>query len=143
MVPVSNLQDRSIGFAGALMTLGNAPCAYLQSLWLAAYLDGTLELPNQSAEQLEHETYRETQYCVVRNAMGYGNKFPDLVFDSLPYFDAIMRDLGFEGKRKGALLGMKNWVAECWKSYGPEDYKGLVDQWERRLKDDGEAKKNV
>lgn len=143
LVPPSDLERRSIGFAGALMSLGNASCAYLQSLWLAAYFDGTLPLPTTSLDQLKYETYRDTQYCAVRNAMGYGNKFPDLVFDSLPYFDALMRDLGFEGKRKGKLLGMRNWGAECFKSYGPEDYTGLVEEWEERMGDRAEWKKNV
>ncbi|KAF2641261.1 FAD/NAD(P)-binding domain-containing protein [Massarina eburnea CBS 473.64] len=143
LIPPSDLQHRSIGFAGALMSLGNASCAYLQSLWLAAYFDGTLPLPEVSSEQLKYETYRDTQYCALRNAMGYGNKFPDLVFDSLPYFDALMRDLGFDGKRKGMVFGMKNWGAESFRSYGPEDYRGLVDEWQKRVEGDGEGKKNV
>lgn len=143
LVPPSDFQRRSIGFAGALMNLGNASCAYLQSIWLTAYLDGTLPLPSTSLDQLKYETYRETQYCALRNAMGYGNKFPDLVFDSLPYFDLLMQDLGFEGKRKGRLLGVTNWGAECFKSYGPEDYKGLVDEWEERIEGNQEGKKTV
>ncbi|KAF2121997.1 hypothetical protein BDV96DRAFT_609096 [Lophiotrema nucula] len=128
LAPTSDLERRSIGFAGALMTLGNASCAYLQSLWLTAYLDGTLPLPSVSSsselEKVRYETYKETQYCALRNAMGYGNKFPDLVFDSLPYFDLLMGDLGFKGKRK---------QGECFQSYGPEDYRGLVEQWEERV----------
>ena len=132
LVPPAYLQQRSIGFAGALMCLGTAPCAYLQSLWLTAYLDGTLELPNASDEQIKYEVYRDTQYCAVRNVGGYGVVCPDLVFDSLPYFDALMRDLGFEGKRKGGLGAWKNWAAESFVSYGPEDYEGLVEQWKRR-----------
>ncbi|KAF2470291.1 flavin-binding monooxygenase-like protein-like protein [Lindgomyces ingoldianus] len=143
LVPQSDFQRRSIGFAGALMSLGNASCAYLQSLWLTAYFDGTLPLPITPPEQLKYETYRDTQYCVVRNAMGYGNKFPDLVFDSLPYFDRLMHDLGFAGKRKGNLLGMTNWAAECFKSYGPEDYKGLLVEWERKVESENEGKKDV
>ncbi|KAF2707348.1 flavin-binding monooxygenase-like protein-like protein [Pleomassaria siparia CBS 279.74] len=141
LVPPSDIQRRSIGFAGALMSLGNASCAYLQSLWLTAYLDGTLVLPSASREQIKYETYRDTQYCVLRNAMGYGNKFPDLVFDSLPYFDALMKDLGFEGKRKGKFMGAKNWVKECFEGYGPGDYRGLVEAWEARRR--GEGKKNT
>jgi hypothetical protein len=143
LVPPSDLQRRSIGFAGALMSLGNASCAYLQSLWLTAYLDGTLPLPLTSPEQLKYETYRDTQYCALRNAMGYGNKFPDLVFDSLPYFDTLTRDLGFEGKRKGSLLGWKNWASECFRSYGPEDYKELVTKWEKREADASETRKDM
>ncbi|ORY12034.1 flavin-binding monooxygenase-like protein-like protein [Clohesyomyces aquaticus] len=144
LVPPTDIHRRSIGFAGALMSLGNASCAYLQSLWLTAYLDGTLSLPNMPLEQLKYETYRDTQYCVIRNAMGYGNKFPDLVFDSLPYFDLLLQDLGFEAKRKGKLLGMTNWGAECFKSYGPEDYRGLVAEWQRRrLEGNNDERKNT
>lgn len=141
LVPPSDLSRRSIGFAGALMSLGNASCAYLQALWLAAYLDGDLALPDTAPAQIMYETYRDTQYCAVRGAMGYGNKFPDLVFDSLPYFDVLLRDLGFEGKRKGTVVGMRNWGAECWRSYGPEDYKGLVGEWVKRRDGAGEEKK--
>ncbi|KAF2259942.1 flavin-binding monooxygenase-like protein-like protein [Lojkania enalia] len=147
LVPQSDFARRSIGFAGALMTLGTAPCAYLQALWLAAYFEGKVPLPDTStaasADLVKYEVYRDTQYCALRNAMGYGNQYPDLVFDSLPYFDLLMRDLGFEGKRKGKLLGVRRWGAECFSSYGPEDYVGLVDEWENRDKESGEGKKHV
>jgi hypothetical protein len=141
LVPPAFLRQRSIGFAGALSCLGNAPCAYLQALWLATYLDGTLKLPETSSAQIKHGVYRDTQYCALRHAMGYGDIYPDIVFDSLPYFDALMRDLGFEGKRKGSVLGCRNWAAESFKSYGPEDYEGLVDEWKRRLALDISGKK--
>ncbi|KAF2175635.1 flavin-binding monooxygenase-like protein-like protein [Zopfia rhizophila CBS 207.26] len=142
LVPPSDLTNRSIGFAGALMSLGNASCAYLQSLWLTAYFDGTLPLPTSSPEQLKYEIYRDTQYCALRNAMGYGNKFPDLVFDSLPYFDLLLQDLGFEGKRKDRWgFGWINWIKECFRSYGPEDYRGLVSEWERSLEENDGRKK--
>ncbi|CAI6339051.1 unnamed protein product [Periconia digitata] len=143
LVPLSDMEDRSIGFAGAMMTLGNTFCAYLQALWLVAYFDGTVAMASAPPEQLQHETYLVTQYCALRHAMGYGNQFPDLVFDSLPYYDALMRDLGFDGKRKGTVFGMRNWGAECFRSYGPEDYIGLVDEWKRKLEVDIEGKKNV
>lgn len=142
LVPAAYLRQRSIGFTGALMCLGNAPCAYLQGLWLTAYLDGTLELPQASDEQIKYEVYRDTQYCSLRNAGGYGTVSPDLVFDSLPYFNALMRDLGFEGKRKGGLWGWKNWAAESFRSYGPEDYEGLVEEWKQRSGLGSVAKKN-
>ncbi|KAF2730455.1 flavin-binding monooxygenase-like protein-like protein [Polyplosphaeria fusca] len=143
LVPPSDLNKRSIGFVGALMTLGNAPCAYIQSIWLAAYLDGTLALPDTLPEQVMYETYRETQYGVIRNCMGYANKFPDLVFDSLPYFDVLMRDLGFKNKRKGSVLGLTNWGRECFRSYGPEDYVGLVQEWQEKVeREAAQDKKN-
>lgn len=134
MVPPAFLKERSIGFAGAISCLGNASCAYLQGLWLAAHFDGTLNLPEASSEEIRHEVYRDTQYCALRHAMGGGDLYPDIVFDSLPYFDVLMRDLGFEGKRKGTVLGgYRNWAAESFQSYGPEDYDSLVGQWKRRM----------
>ncbi|KAF2751223.1 FAD/NAD(P)-binding domain-containing protein [Sporormia fimetaria CBS 119925] len=128
MVPPSDLADRSIGFVGAMMTLGSTFCAYLQALWLVAYFDGTLSLPSTSASEIKYETFLETEYCRMRHAMGYGNKFPDLVFDALPYLDVLMKDLGFEEKRKG---GFKS---EYFGSYGPEDYRGLVELYMEKHK---------
>ncbi|KAF2201531.1 flavin-binding monooxygenase-like protein-like protein [Delitschia confertaspora ATCC 74209] len=126
LVPPSDLEERSIGFAGALLSLGNATCAYLQALWLAAYFDGTLSLPSsKSASEVKYEAYLETQYCAIRHAMGYGDKFPDLVFDSLPYFDALLKDLGLVGKRKDGFR------KEYFAHYTPEDYRGLVEEWKR------------
>jgi len=141
LIPPSDIQRRSIGFAGALMSLGNASCAYLQSLWLTAYFDGTLVLSTTSKEQIEQDTYRDTEYCKLRGAMGYGHKFPDLVFDSLPYFDKLLGDLGFEGKRKPKVAGVRNWRKEAFVGYAPGDYRGLVKEWEERNK--GEGKKYV
>jgi hypothetical protein len=77
--------------------------------------------------------YRDTQYYVIRGAMSYGRTLPDVVFDSLPYFDMLLKDIGMQGKRKGGLFG----VRECFKSYGPEDYKGLIGDVEGRMKDEG------
>ena len=128
MVPPSDLKDRSIGFIGAMFTLGTTSCAYIQALWLTAYFDGTLSIPStKSASEILYETYLETEYCAIRHAMGYGDKFPDLVFDSLPYFDVLLRDLERAGKRKG------RFSEEYFGSYGPEDYRGLVGEWEQRL----------
>ncbi|KAL5395157.1 hypothetical protein PMIN03_005233 [Paraphaeosphaeria minitans] len=63
-----------------------------------------------------------------------------MVFDSLPYFDALLRDLGLEDKRKGTVLGCKHWVAESFQSYGPKDYEGLVDEWKRMMASEAGAK---
>jgi hypothetical protein len=100
--------------------LGSFPVAYIQSLWIAAYFDSKLALP---AQDVREETYRDTQYFVLRTAGGYGRVAPDMVFDSLPYFDVLLRDLGLEGRRKGGGL------RELWKSYGPEDYRGVIGEW--------------
>jgi thioredoxin reductase len=128
ITPPSTLPDRNIAFAGALHCLGTFPCAYIQSLWITSYFDGSMSLPSSSPPQIKKETYRNTQYCVISGAMSYGRILPDLVFDSLPYFDTLLGDLGIEGRRKGGVLGLR----ECVKSYGPEDYRGLLEGMEVR-----------
>ncbi|KAJ4365884.1 hypothetical protein N0V83_008506 [Neocucurbitaria cava] len=120
IAPPALLPTRSIAFAGALMCLGTFPCAYLQSLWITSLFDGSLALPSSPSsfpsspsptsslstaflghQQIHHEMLRDTQYCVLRGAMSYGHTLPDLVFDSLPYFDVLLADLGVRGGRKG------------------------------------------
>ena len=135
MIPPSLLHDRSIAFSGAMYCLGAFPLAYIQSLWIATYFSSSLPLPDD--DKAIEGTYRDTQYCVMRSAAGYGRVAPDLVFDSLPYFDVLLRDLGLEGKRKGGL-------GEVWKGYGPEDYRGLVGEWMDRNEREGvEGKKDL
>ncbi|KAH8644141.1 hypothetical protein IG631_01605 [Alternaria alternata] len=127
MVPPKAIADRNIAFAGAVHCLGTFPNAYIQSLWITAYLDGTLSVPSSPTKTLE-ETYRNTQYCVLRGAMSYGHTLPDLVFDTLPYFDTLLKDMGMQERRKGG------GVRECVSSYGPEDYRGLLEDVEIRMR---------
>jgi len=115
--------------------LGSFPLSYIQSLWINAYFDDKLSTAFPAPERIREEAFRNSQYCILRNAMGYARVAPDIVFDSLPYFDVLLRDLGFEGKRKGGV------VRECYMSYGPEDYTGLLQAWMEREK--GEVKKDI
>jgi hypothetical protein len=54
---------------------------------------------------------------------GAGRRYPDLVFDSLPYIDALLRDLGVSARRKSSLL------KEIFEPYRLKDYQGLVEEW--------------
>jgi hypothetical protein len=134
MAPPALLEQRSIAFTGALYCLGTFPLAYIQSLWIAAYFDNKLTLPQTDVHE---ETLKDTQYFVLRNAGGYGRVAPDMVFDSLPHFDVLLKDLGLHGRRKGGGLG------EIWKSYGPEDYRGLLEEWIGKEKERSEGKKDI
>ncbi|KAJ8111730.1 hypothetical protein OPT61_g5748 [Boeremia exigua] len=129
IAPLSFLTDRTVAFTGALYCLGTFPCAYLQSLWITAYFDNVLPKPFAPLETLREETYRFTQYCALRGAMSHGRVFPDLVFDSLPYFDQLLKDMGLSGKRKGCQWSFSEAVL----SYGPEDYEGLLDAVKEKL----------
>jgi hypothetical protein len=133
LVPVSDLERRSIGFVGALTTLGNSSCAYLQSIWLSAYLDGTLSLPVTQDERIKYETYRDTRFSAHQRRTGNWSKFPNLIFHSMPYFDMLIEDLGLQKRRKRRFLGLTNWPAEYFNSYGPEDYRGLLMEWKIKV----------
>lgn len=50
-------------------------------------------------------------------------KYPDFVFDALPYLDLLLSDLGLRVHRKGG------WWSEICEAYSPRDYKGLVGEW--------------
>lgn len=83
---------------------------------------------------------------------GYGDTAPDLVFDSLSYFDVLMGDLGLDGRRLGGNGEGKGtcgwWWREWFGCYGPQNYKGLVREWVEKeegleRKWEGEGKKDV
>lgn len=130
IAPPRSLAHPTIAFAGALHCLATFPCAYIQSLWISSFLDGTLTTPSASPEQhgLLTDVYRNTQYGVHRGAMSYGHRLPDLVFDTLPYFDVLLADLRLAARRKGGPL--REWL----EGYGPEDYRGLLDEVEVRTR---------
>ncbi|KAH7394161.1 flavin-binding monooxygenase-like protein-like protein [Phaeosphaeria sp. MPI-PUGE-AT-0046c] len=139
IVPPSHLHAKSIAFAGALYCLGTFPCAYIQSLWICAYFDSKLSAPFPAPEEVEETMYRDTQYCVLRAAGGYGRVAPDMVFDSLSYFDRLCRDLGVERRRKGGAWRLREWVG----GYGPQEYLGLVREWVKNGEKGEEGKKVV
>ena len=123
IAPPRLIAEHNVAFAGAIHCLATFPCAYLQSLWIASYFDNTLSVTHSPpSPRLLQETYRNTQYGVLRGAMSYGHIIPDLVFDSIPYFDTLLADLGVKGWRKEG--GLREWG----EGYGPEDYRGLLDE---------------
>lgn len=65
-----------------------------------------------------------------RAPYGYGHSFPDFVFDGLPYFDLLLRDLGLKFWRKGTTA-----LGEIFsKGYLPRDYRGIVEEWKASQK---------
>ncbi|KAF7543929.1 hypothetical protein G7046_g9901 [Stylonectria norvegica] len=126
------LATRDVAFAGILMNFTVSTIAHAQSLWINAYFDGAIpSLPSPtSAEgvaEFKHEAVLHSRFCKWRYPAGYGDKYPDFVFDAVPYLDLLMGDLGLKIYRKGGL------VAEATSPYGPEDYRDLVDEWREKL----------
>ena len=72
-----------------------------------------------------YETALFNRFGRWRYPMGYGARFPDFVFDGIPYFDLLLSDLGLPSWRKGW-----SWLGELFGgSYGQADYRGLVAEW--------------
>ena len=145
MVPPAFINERSIGFAGALMSVHTTMVAQVQALWLTAYfaqglasdrpqrqqqsrLNGNgIFKPEFDVDAATDETVLHSRYCKWRYPIGFGLRFPDFVFDVVPYLDMLLQDLGLVWRRK------KGRWSELFDSYGPEDYRGLVDEWRVKI----------
>lgn len=109
-------------FLGMFSNISSFMRLELQCLWAYAYLNDQLPIDTGSVFE---ETALFARYARYRAPYGHGRFFPDLVFDQVPYFDMLLQDLGLRYWRKG------NWLKELFSAYGPEDYKGLVQEWKR------------
>ncbi|KAI9852007.1 MAG: hypothetical protein M1838_002130 [Thelocarpon superellum] len=139
MVPPASINERDLAFAGSMLSIYTALCAQTQALWITAYFSGQLKPRPALAGEVAHESSSPTatfdldkvkweamlaaRYCRLRYPAGYGTRFPDFVFDTVPYIDVLLRDLGLPHRRK------RTWLEEVFAYYRPSDYTGLVDQW--------------
>jgi cation diffusion facilitator CzcD-associated flavoprotein CzcO len=124
--PSTMLSDPSIAFAGMITTISTPLCATLQALWVTAYLSSTMSRTACSTVEAEKQAILHARSGRWRYPCGYGGRFPDFVFDAVPYLDMLLRDLGLEHKRKGS------WWKEIFEAYGPEDYAGVVEEWREK-----------
>lgn len=122
MVPPALINDRSLGFAGVPMQISTSSVATIQALWLSAYFDGQMPIPNRE-EEIEYETVLHARFGKWRYPAGHGAQYPDFVFDAVPYLDMLLKQLGLNCHRKSGA------TAEIFHPYGPEDYRGLVDEF--------------
>ncbi|KAI5457692.1 hypothetical protein BGZ63DRAFT_364490 [Mariannaea sp. PMI_226] len=126
------LATRDIAFAGILMNFTVSTIAHAQSLWINAYFDDKISgMPTATdvdgVAKFQHEAVLHSRFCKWRYPAGYGHKYPDFVFDAVPYLDLLLSDMGLNKYRKGG--GMK---AEMMDPYGPEDYRDIVDEWKAK-----------
>jgi hypothetical protein len=119
IVPPAFIKSYDVAFPGSMMTISTALCAQTQALWITAFLNKQITIP----EDIAYETVLHNRFGKWRYPSGFGDKFPDIVFDTLPYLDMLLQDLGLKNHRKGGIL------ADIFSPYGPEDYKGLVEEW--------------
>ena len=133
----------SIAFPGAHISAATVPVAQAQALWLTAYFSnkishlrstGAASEASVLQSSIAWDTTLHSQFGRWRHPSagdGFGSRFPDMAFESLPYVDLLLRDLGLKRWRKGGL-----W-REWFEPYGLEDYKGLVSEWMETVKHPG------
>lgn len=126
------LRMRNLAVIGAHITLHTAVVAQAQALWITAFFDGKLPRLDTTFLQepdyglIQCETFLHTEYQRLRRPKGtggMGDRCPDLVFDSLPYVDLLLSDMGIQYHRKST------WYREITESYRVADFKGLVQEW--------------
>ena len=127
------IRRRDIAFAGIVMNFSIPLMAQMQALWILALFDGTLPkgvVPAaddaDAIAELQYQTVLTSRFGKWRYPAGHGSQFADFVFDSLPYLDQLLGDLGLPIYRKGG------WLAEATTPYGPEDYKNIVAEWQAK-----------
>ncbi|GAW25335.1 putative flavin-binding monooxygenase-like protein [Rosellinia necatrix] len=127
------LRARDVAFAGMTSNFSNAITAHLAGLWISAYFQGRLAAdPGAAAgdaaalRALRYETVLFNRWGRWRYPTDWGHKNPNFIFDAVPYFDLLLRDLGLDPHRK------KGWFAEMTDPYGPEDYQDITDEWVRK-----------
>ncbi|KUL82826.1 hypothetical protein ZTR_09614 [Talaromyces verruculosus] len=127
------LDNKALAFIGLHSSVHAAIVAQAQALWITAFFGdkiGNMKTPNTNFEHLRYSTVLQSVYERTRRPKdtgGAAGRYPDLVFDSVPYVDTLLRDLGVEPKRK------KSWLKEFTQAYTPLDYKGLVDEWSQKM----------
>ena len=132
MVPPSEkfLRHRDVAFCGMVQNFSTAILAHTQSLWIAAFMSHRLDRDPASdvskpevLEELQYQTLLNNRFGKWRYPVDWGNKAPAFVFDAVPYYDLLLRDLGLKFKRKSGLL------SELFQAYGPEDYRETSLEW--------------
>ncbi|KAF2169570.1 hypothetical protein M409DRAFT_19981 [Zasmidium cellare ATCC 36951] len=117
--------DRTLAFVGFGVNISHSLKAELTGLWIYAYFHDLLTIDPQ--HHLRDQTYYETSLMVRwstrRHTYGWGQRFPDFMWDAVPWNDVLLGDLGLEGRRKGS------WWRETFEPYEHEDYRGLVAEW--------------
>ena len=119
IVPPKFIDTHDLAFAGCMMTISTTICSEIQALWITAHFHDKVPIEADPA----YETALHNRFARWRAPVGFGARFPDIAFDSLPYYDMLLRDLGLNYRRKFGT------IANIFHSHGPQDYNGLVGEW--------------
>ena len=123
------LEKKNLAFIGLQNSIHTAIVAQAQALWITAFFGDHirhLSGPDIDTKAVESSSLLETSYGRLRRPKecgGAAGRYPDLVFDSLPYVDTLLRDLGLSPSRK------RGWFEEIFEVYLPRDYAGITEEW--------------
>ncbi|RFU34093.1 hypothetical protein B7463_g2241, partial [Scytalidium lignicola] len=126
------MEKKNLAFIGLHSSVHAVTLAQAQALWIAAYFQDKVEhltTSNIDFKQAKQEAILYSVYGQLRRpkeAGGAAGKYPDLVFDSLPYVDILLGDLGLKVNRKSS------WWKELFEAYRPVDYRGIVEEWTKK-----------
>ena len=126
VVPPEFVAQRNLAFAGMVSTVSTALLATSQGLWISAFFDGKLRRLAETDDEIREEVMKHTQFMKWRYPCGYGDTIPDFGFESLPYVDMLLNDIGLNIHRK------RNQIAELFEPYKPWDYKGLAREYSQK-----------
>ncbi|EFQ98442.1 hypothetical protein MGYG_01470 [Nannizzia gypsea CBS 118893] len=131
------LKDRSIVFLGTATNIDTPITAQVQALWATAYLSDRLEVrplvarpaepkPTAEEDKTDWEVALHSQFSIWRYREGMRMRNPDFVFESIPYIDLMLQDLGLQHRRK------KGFFRENFTVYRPREYQGMIDEWKAK-----------
>jgi hypothetical protein len=119
------------------LTLRAFLVAQMQALWITAFFDGRLSTKLPTEDDAEWDALLQTRFWRWRAPNGLGPKSADMIFETMPFFGTLMRDLGLPTARKCG------WWSEMFDYYGVKDYRELVREWlkKERKMENGNIKK--
>lgn len=123
IVPSGSVFKRNIAYAGMVSTVCTSIFSTVQGIWISAFLDGKLTRTPKTEDEVTKEVMLHTQFEKWRYPCGYGASLPDFAFDSIPYVDLLINDIGLKNHRKSSP------ILELLEAYKPKDYIGLGEEW--------------
>jgi hypothetical protein len=110
----------SLAYVKMFHSTANMLVAEVQALWVYAYLNDKIRIPTKNVYE---QTALLSRFGNLRYPWGFSAWFPETIFDSIPYVDLLLRDLGLRYWRKS---GARREMFEC---YTSRDYRGVNLEW--------------